>query len=344
MARWNPRIAYVDCFAGPGRYLGGEPGSPIVALEIARKFIARGTLSPERLIFVAIEADKRYFEHLRTRCNDYLAHHPELSSVMMKLLQGRYDEKVASVQADIQRLSVRAIPTFYLIDPFGVKNLPFDLLPPLLRPHGNELMFNLMYEETNRFMGRPEFEAHLDAMFGEEAWRALRTAAGPHRKQLLVDYFKSRLVAAGARYVQVFEMRNRSNASDYFLFFATKNLRGVEVMKEAMWAVDRSGQFVFSDYTYSLGPMLIEPTADYAFLQRQIRERFDTTRVRVGEIKEFVLTETSFFRFKAEALRPMMARGECYLEEGSGSGALDDDATMSFVRRTGTPIGLFNGK
>jgi hypothetical protein len=109
-----------------------------------------------------------------------------------------------------------------------------------------------------------------------------------------------------------------------------------------MWAVDRSGQFTFSDYTYSLGPMLIEPAPDYAVLQRQIKQRFDGTRVLVGQIKEFVLTETSFFRFKAEALRPMMARGDCYLEPLGGPGSLDDGATMSFHRRTGTPIGLFD--
>jgi hypothetical protein len=42
-------------------------------------------------------------------------------------------------------------------------------------------------------------------------------------------------------------------------------------MKEAMWSVDRSGKFAFSDYTYSLGPMLIEPSLDYSVLQRQTR-------------------------------------------------------------------------
>lgn len=342
MGRWNPRIAYVDCFAGPGRYRGGEPGSPIVALEIARKFIENGSLSPDRLMIYAIEANKRHLEHLRTRCNEYLALHPELSPMSLALLQGRYDEKVGDVQADIQRGAIRAIPTFYLIDPFGIKDLPFDLLSRLLSPERNELMFNLMYEETNRFMGRPEFEPHLDVMFGEEAWRSLRSSTGRDRKSLLVDYFKKRLFTAGARYVQVFEMRNRSNASDYFLFFATKNRRGLEVMKEAMWGVDRSGQFAFSDYTYSLGPMLIEPVLDYSVLQRQIKERFDRRRgVRIAEIKEFVLTETSFFRFKGEALRPMMSRNECHLESDSDSGPLDDNATMSFIGRTGTPMSLF---
>jgi three-Cys-motif partner protein len=32
-----PRIVYIDGFCGPGRYLGGEEGSPIIALKEALK-------------------------------------------------------------------------------------------------------------------------------------------------------------------------------------------------------------------------------------------------------------------------------------------------------------------
>lgn len=35
MAFSNPRILYIDGFAGPGRYKNGEDGSPIYALKIA---------------------------------------------------------------------------------------------------------------------------------------------------------------------------------------------------------------------------------------------------------------------------------------------------------------------
>ena len=35
LGRWNGRVIYYDGFAGPGRYEGGEQGSPIVAIEVA---------------------------------------------------------------------------------------------------------------------------------------------------------------------------------------------------------------------------------------------------------------------------------------------------------------------
>jgi hypothetical protein len=33
MSKTNPRIIIVDAFAGPGRYLGGEEGSPLILLN-----------------------------------------------------------------------------------------------------------------------------------------------------------------------------------------------------------------------------------------------------------------------------------------------------------------------
>lgn len=33
MTRYNPRVVVVDAFAGPGRYVGGEEGSPIILLK-----------------------------------------------------------------------------------------------------------------------------------------------------------------------------------------------------------------------------------------------------------------------------------------------------------------------
>ena len=35
LTRWNERVGFIDGFAGPGEYLGGEPGSPAIALKAA---------------------------------------------------------------------------------------------------------------------------------------------------------------------------------------------------------------------------------------------------------------------------------------------------------------------
>ena len=343
MARWTPRIAYVDCFAGPGEYAGHEYGSPILALDIARQFIDKQLLKPEQFTLAAIEYKKSSFRNLVECFQRYEHSHAQVGSIDSFLRQGAYEDNIGGVQEHLRLLRV-PLAAFYFIDPFGVGQTPYSLLPGLLAPEKSELLFNLMYEEVNRFMEAPEFEAPLDAMFGESHWRSLRSLSGPERKSQTVQYFKSRLHNAGARYVITFEMRNDHNATDYFLFFATKSIKGLEVMKQAMWQVDPTGAFTFSDYTYSLGPMLISPEPDYGTLQSQIQSRFNGhSSVRMATINEFVLTETSFFRFRNEALKPMISRGDCYVERTSlhPTERLDGDATVTFIKRPGTPLSLF---
>lgn len=35
LGRYHGRIVYIDGFCGPGRYKGGEEGSPLIALKVA---------------------------------------------------------------------------------------------------------------------------------------------------------------------------------------------------------------------------------------------------------------------------------------------------------------------
>src|SRR4051794_17699157 len=58
LGKYHTRINYIDGFAGPGEYEGGEPGSPILALESARHHVENGTLAPNvEINFVFVEAD-----------------------------------------------------------------------------------------------------------------------------------------------------------------------------------------------------------------------------------------------------------------------------------------------
>ena len=52
-----PKVLYVDGFAGPGIYSGGEPGSPIIALRAARD--QRVSITAEiSFLFIEKKADR----------------------------------------------------------------------------------------------------------------------------------------------------------------------------------------------------------------------------------------------------------------------------------------------
>ena len=57
MTRWNGRVLFIDAFAGPGEYTGGEPGSPVIALNTFIDHRARNQMRNE-IKFLFIEKIK----------------------------------------------------------------------------------------------------------------------------------------------------------------------------------------------------------------------------------------------------------------------------------------------
>ncbi len=51
---------------------------------------------------------------------------------------------------------------------------------------------------------------------------------------------------------------------EYFLIFGTKHIEGLKAMKEAMWKVDPTGAFRFSDVTNPAQLTLLGGEPDYA--------------------------------------------------------------------------------
>jgi three-Cys-motif partner protein len=288
MASWNGRLLYIDGFAGPGRYAGGEPGSPIVALNVAAKH--HYPMQAE-LVCLFIEADEERKDNLEQE----IANLTLPTNVRYVLHLGKFDDTVTRLLDDLQRAGHQIAPTFAFVDPFGWSHTPFTLIKRLLDNPSCEVLINFMYEEVNRFIGVPGHDHHFDGLFGTPSWRSVIGVQGaPQRRQFIHELYEQQLrQPAGARFVRSFEMRNRRNATDYYLFFATKNRKGLEKMKEAMWRVDPSGAFLFSDVSAGQ-PVLFQPEPDYTRLRSQIAAKFQGQTVPVGEVERFVVEETAF--------------------------------------------------
>jgi hypothetical protein len=79
-------------------------------------------------------------------------------------------------------------------------------------------------------------------------------------------------------------------------------------MKEAMWKVDESGSFLFSDATYNPAqPMLFEIEPNYSQLKKFILRNFKGKSVSIEELEYFILTQTHFreTHYKKQILGPM---------------------------------------
>ena len=69
LASIQRRLLYIDGFAGPGEYKGGEDGSPIIALKVAKDHKLSGKLQHPgmELVFFFIEVDEARFQNLERK-------------------------------------------------------------------------------------------------------------------------------------------------------------------------------------------------------------------------------------------------------------------------------------
>lgn len=212
-----------------------------------------------------------------------------------------------------KKKGTRLPPTFAFIDPFGWTGVPFALVKEILSNANCEVLINFMFEEINRFISHPDQGKNFDALFGTDAWRDMLGTTEPNQRREFLHalYLRQLRLAAGAKYVRSFEMRNDNDVTDYFLFFATNNPTGMAKMKAAMWKVDESGEFRFSDATNPNQSLLFTPTPNFAALQQAIVDRFLGTEVTRQDVENFVLAETPYrdTHYKQQVLAPLERAG-----------------------------------
>jgi three-Cys-motif partner protein len=190
----------------------------------------------------------------------------------------------------------RLIPTFAFIDPFGWTGAPFNLVKMILAQRNCEVFVNFMYEEINRFIGHPDQITNFNDFFGTDAWKRCVDEIDPRkRNSCLHDLYLHKLRAAANNvFVRSFEMSNARDVTDYYLFYATKELLGLKKMKEAMWKTDESGEFRFSDATDPNQLVLFEKAPKLAALQACVLVAFSSKEVSVADIERFVVVDTAF--------------------------------------------------
>ena len=291
-------IVFVDGFAGPGVYAGGEPGSPIIALDALAQHKHLPNMTGCRFRFLFIEEDQARFEMLKATVDS--RQHPPNVEVSVRL--GAFEDHIGEAFDGLERakrdLGIRlSRPSFVMVDPFGVKGLPLDLLCRLAEFPKTELLVTFMYEPLRRFLEQPAFESPLDALFGTREWRDAGKLAAQDKKKFLSDLYARQLGGIGMEYVRLFEMRDAGNRTEYFLAFATHHQEGLRVMKDAMWKVDQAGGVTFSDFTAPSREQatLFEAEPNYDQLRSLMLDHFaGRADVPVSEIDRFVLEDTAF--------------------------------------------------
>ncbi len=307
LGQTHGRIVYLDGFAGPGVYSAGEPGSPVIAIQTALDHKLLPRMRAE-LVFVFIENREDRARTLKDVLRDRFPRLPP--NLRYEVYHAEFSDTITEILNEIEREGGRLAPTFAFIDPFGFSGFPLSIVARLLSNRACEVLVTFMEGFVVRFLDELRADA-LTELFGTDEWahaRGLPTAE-ERRNFLLALYERQLQAVCGARFVRSFEMVGKGGNVLYYLVFATKHLKGLEVMKNAMWKADPAGQFQFSDRTDPAQTTLLSledepswavPAANLVF------ERFRGTTVPVEDIEYFVIGETPYLFHK----RPILGRLE----------------------------------
>lgn len=222
------KLAYLDLFAGPGRYEDGAASTPITILQ-------RAITDPdmrEMLVTVFNDRDENHSRSLESAIRALpaigtLKHAPivlnaEVGSEFVK----RFD-------------AMKLIPTLFFVDPWGYKGLSLQLVNSVLKDWGCDCIFFFNYNRIAMGLSNPLVETHMNDLFGKDRadqLRQLLNGLSPaDRESRIIEELCEALGAKDGRYVLPFRFRSdRGTRISHHLIFVSKAFKGYEIMKSIM--------------------------------------------------------------------------------------------------------------
>ena len=320
----NGRLLYVDGFAGAGEYANNVPGSPLVAIQTALQQCHDFPV-PVQIKFIERRPDR--VAHLRKIVTDRRAamgKSPKL--IIDDPVEGDCETEILKLIGEHEQAGRKLGPALFFLDQFGYSSFSMDLIGRILRNDVCEVFSYLNWNLLHPFMADQTKWAGITKAFGGEEWKTVLGLGGKQKEDRFREiYMKALQTRAGAQYSYPFAMRDHTDRVIYWLFFSSNSLRGLEEMKKAMWKVDRSGGFEFSDkHATMLGALF---TYDENALARDLVTSLDGQEMTVSEVQEYVLVNTPACTFKS-SLQQMEKTGKLRVIDapsGRRAGSFTDD-------------------
>jgi len=293
LARTSGRIIYLDGFAGPGIYSKGEEGSPIIALRTASEHMLRLHKWAE-IKFLFIENDSKRAETLEQVLTEKFPTLPD--KISYTVISDEFESTVKELLDHLEKEKKKLAPCFAFIDPFGFTGFSMDLMKKLFSHDKCEVLITFMAGFVRRFLDEIR-EPALDTLYGTPVWRKIREIKENREKQLLELYEKQLKEQCGVEYTRSFEMIGLNGQIIYYMIFGTKHWLGLKVMKEAMWSVDRRGDYIFSDRLGRTQTFLIDYQDEQFWVPEAadvVYRHFKGKTVSIKDIEKFVIIKTKF--------------------------------------------------
>ncbi|MCC6148976.1 MAG: three-Cys-motif partner protein TcmP [Planctomycetes bacterium] len=239
------KIAYIDLFAGPGRYKDESDSTPLMVLK---KAIADPTMA-KMLVTIFNDKDEQNTKSLEKSINELpgvekLTHKPKVHN----------QEVGPGVVADFEKMKL--VPTLMFVDPWGYKGLSLKLVNSVIKDWACECLFFFNYRRINMGMNNEYVQEPIDQLFGEERAAKLRPRleglTPAEREVEIIEQLCIALQEMGGKFVLPFRFKDKSGKqTSHHLVFVSKHPLGYTIMKGIMAYASSSDQQGVASFEYN---------------------------------------------------------------------------------------------
>lgn len=223
------RMAYIDLFAGPGRYDDQSKSTPLLVLET----ILNDPELSDRMVTWFNDKDQDNIDNLKQAISEL----PGIES--LRFAPRFFNVDIGDEIAEIFKQKT-IIPTFFFVDPWGYKGLSLKLISSIIKDWGCDCVFFFNYNRVNMGVNNDIVQQHMISLFGEERLQSLQRECkgivSADREFVVIQALCDSLKQNGSQFVLPFRFRNVDGTrTSHHLVFISKSFRGYDIMKDIMY-------------------------------------------------------------------------------------------------------------
>lgn len=303
-------INFIDCMSNAGVY---HDGDCCTSIEVLKIFSELADDYPHKSFRVFCnDNDPAKIEILKKIAVADIV--PPKKNVYLFVCQKDVNDYLADLAGSPQVVGQKSIfsygtSTILYVDPFDFGTVEIPKVSTVLQNHYCELIFNFFTSDYIR-------------NFAKDQGRIKKCLGGKtiSSREELIEYMRSQLRVGHIEYLFAYRFKTQKNVELYQIVFATPSLKGLEKLKEALWATFKGAEFHrnrgnVDDSQLCLFTAADEKAARLSFYSEEAKEWlcdvFSGLTVPWTDIKRFLIEHTMLqeSQILTHVLRPLIEAG-----------------------------------
>lgn len=220
---WDTIFIY-DFFAGEGKDIEGNLGSPLIILDVLEEFSDWVKTTKVKIKVILNEKDLKSFEKLKQNVNDFSYNR---SKINVEFYNNSFQDFFNLIYPKI--ISRSELPRLMFLDQYGIKEVTKDIFRKLISFKRTDFIFFISSSFIRRFSELKEFQNYI--LIQKEKFDENKPF---HSHRVVFEYYKS-LLDTDYR-LAPFSIQKEKNI--YGLIFGSNHTFGLEKFLKVAWKIN----------------------------------------------------------------------------------------------------------